>query len=332
MSIHKSSENSTVLLTGASGFVGYHLIQKLSETDRYHVRAAARASSLNKLHHHKDVICIQNISATTDWHDALKNCDVVIHTAARVHIMHEQALDPLHAFRQVNVEGTLNLAKQAVQHGVKRFIFISSIKVNGEETKPGLAYNPEDSPAPHEPYGISKSEAEQQLLALSAETGLEVVIIRPTIIYGPGVKGNFQRMMRWIHKGYPLPLRAINNKRSFVSIYNLVDLIMTCIEHPRAANQIFLVSDNDDLSISELLQKTGKAMNKPVRLIPVPYWILNGVATLVRKQMIVRRLCGSLQVDITKTKELLDWMPEVSTEEALRRTLKDFIFIEKSEQ
>ena len=279
-----------------------------------------REKSRNSLQNHENKVYIQDLSATTDWDDALKNCDVVIHVAARVHVMEENAADPLAEFRQVNVDGTMNLARQAAQAGVKRFIFISSIKVNGEETQLGQPYRPDDTPNPQEAYVISKAEAEQQLQVLAAKTGMEVVIIRPTIIYGPGVKGNFQRMMAWLEKGYPLPLSSIKNKRSFVSIYNLVDLIIRCIDHPRAANQIFLVSDAEDVSIAELLRKTANAMNKSVRLIPVPHWLLSYFGKLTNREIVVQRLCGSLQVDISKTCELLDWKPIMTMDEALQRT------------
>jgi len=259
-----------------------------------------------------------------DWTLALAGVEVIIHTAARVHVMKDKAINPLIEFRTTNVTGTLTLARQAAQVGVKRFIFISSIKVNGEGTLLGCPYTADDAPAPVDPYGISKMEAEQGLKALAAETGMEVVIIRPVLVYGPGVKANFRSMMHWLNKGVLLPLGAINNRRSLVAINNLVDLIVTCIDHPAAANQIFLVSDGEDLSTTELLGRMAKALGKPARLLPVPSFLLRAGAALIRKNNIAQRLCGSLQVDIEKTRSLLGWNPPVSVDEALKRTAKSF--------
>ena len=320
MKVDTAGSRCTLLITGTTGFLGQQLIRQLDENAQQVVRRVERKIDKPSPTQYKDMVYIDDISTTTNWSDALKNCDVVIHMAARVHVMEENATDPLAEFRQVNVDGTINLATQAAQSGVKRFIFISSIKVNGEETQLGRPYRPDDPPNPQESYAISKMEAEQQLQALAEKTGMEVVIIRPTIIYGPGVKGNFERMMAWLEKGYPLPLRSIKNKRSLVSIYNLVDLIIRCIDHPKAANQIFLVSDAEDVSIGELLRKTASAMNKSVRLIPVPHWVLSCAGKLTNREIVVQRLCGSLQVDISKTCELLDWKPIMTMDEALLRT------------
>ncbi len=238
--------------------------------------------------------------------------------------MDDQAKDPLAEFRAVNVAGTLNLARQAVSAGVKRFVFISSIKVNGEGTASGKPYTADDTPMPVDPYGISKLEAEQGLQALSQETGMEVVIIRPVLVYGPGVKANFRSMMSWLRKGIPLPLGATGNKRSLVAVDNLVDLIATCIDHPAAANQTFLVSDGEDLSTTQLLQRMGKALGRPARLLPVPASLLQAGAAMLGKRAIAQRLCGSLQVDIGKTRELLGWAPPVSVDDALRKTARAF--------
>lgn len=311
----------TVLVTGATGFIGQQVIHDIRGTNHIQVRLAIRASSVAKVDSNEETIVIPDINGTTNWTDALKNCDVIIHTAARVHVIREYAANPLEQFREVNVEGTINLARQAAQHGVKRFIFVSSIKVNGEETGVNHPFCAEDKPAPEDPYGISKYEAEQGLLELSKKTPMEIVIIRPTMVYGSGVKGNFPRMMNCLNWGLPLPLKSIQNKRSFVSVYNLSSLIIKCIDHPNAANQIFLVSDNEDLSTAELLRKTANAMNKPVHLIPLPYWILNIVATLLGQQTTIRRLCHSLQVDIRKTMALLDWKPEMTVDEGLYKTI-----------
>lgn len=328
MSTIQSCEHSTVLITGASGFIGRHLLQRLNEDAVYRVHLALRTSSDTVFNNNEKRFLIDDISGMTDWTEALTDCDVVIHMAARVHVMQEYASSPLNEFRRVNVEGTLNLAKQAASLGIKRFIFISSIKVNGEETESGHAYNSDDLPGPKDPYGISKYEAEQGLLSLSKETGMQVVIIRPPLVYGPSVKGNFKYMLSWLAKGYPLPLKSIDNKRSFVSVYNLIDLIVLCIQHPQAANQVFMVSDDDDLSISELLIKMAKVMNKPTRLVVYPpLWMIKGIAKVIGKEDFVRRLCGSLQVDITKTCDMLGWSPAVSTEEALRRTVDEYISV-----
>lgn len=309
-----------ILITGATGFVGRCLVQHLREVPIFFPKAAVRTQSVNDLQ--CPAVYVGDISAKTNWHDALTDCNVVIHTAARVHIMSDKSVDPLAEFRRVNVEGTLNLAMQAAEAGVKRFIFISSIKVNGEETKEGQAYTADDDPAPKDPYGISKLEAEQGLQALAADTGMEVVIIRPPLVYGEGVKGNFQTMIKFLKKKIPLPLGLVNNKRSLVGIDNLVNLIVTCIQHPQAANQVFLVSDGQDLSTPELLKKMGHALNIPVRLLPVPFWLINIAAKLIGKGAMVQRLFGSLQVDIVKTRQLLGWSPPQGLDEALVKVVE----------
>ena len=238
--------------------------------------------------------------------------------------MRESSKDPLASFRKVNVEGTLNLARQAAAKGVRRFIFISSIKVNGEETF-GVPYTADSEPAPVDPYGISKLEAEQGLMSIASQTGMEVVIIRPVLVYGPGVKANFLSMMKWLSQGIPLPFGAINNRRSLVALGNLVDLVVTCIDHPKAANQKFLVSDGDDLSTTMLLNKMAQALNKPARLLPIPSFFLKLAAFLLGKQSLSQRLCGSLQVDIDKNRELLGWKPPLSVDSALGATARDFL-------
>lgn len=313
-----------VLLTGATGFVGRGLLERMSALPNRELIAALRRPVSG---FPESVICLQvpGLEPDTDWQDGLSGTGAVIHSAARVHVMHDTSSDPLAEFRKVNVEGTLNLARQAAAAGVRRFVFISSIKVNGEGTPVGVPYLADSQAAPADPYGISKMEAEQGLRALAAETGMEVVIIRPTLVYGPGVKANFLNMMRWLHKGVPLPFGAIYNKRSLVALDNLVDLIVTCIDHPAAANQTFLVSDGEDLSTTELLSRMAKALGQPARLLPLPSWMLESSAKLLGKQALAQRLCGSLQVDITKTRELLGWKPPVSVDEALCRTAEHFL-------
>ena len=308
--------SGNVLVTGASGFVGSHLLKRFAYRKEGEATGTVRAaSSAIKA----DMVAVGDIDQHTDWSAALKNPQVVIHTAARAHIMNDQATEPLAAFREVNVAGTLNLARQAAAAGVRRFVFISSIKVNGEQTAPGRPFTCDDTPAPEDPYGISKLEAEQGLQQIALETGMEVVIIRPPLVYGPGVKGNFASMIKLVEKGLPLPFGAIDNRRSLVGLDNLVDLIITCIDHPNAANQVFLVSDGEDLSTSGLLRRVAKAMGKPSRLIPVPAVLLQLGATVLGKKAVGQRVLGSLQVDISSTRERLDWTPPVSVDEGLRR-------------
>ena len=308
-----------ILITGATGFVGRRLVEQLLEEASFSPRAAVRTRDVQGLK--CPAVTVGDISAETNWQEALTCCDVVIHAAARVHMLHDTSLDPLAEFRRVNVEGTLNLARQAAEAGVKRFIFISSIKVNGEETQSGSPYFADDEPAPQDPYGISKFEAEQGLQTLAKESGMEIVIIRPPLVYGSGVKGNFQTMIKWLAKKVPFPLGSVKNKRSLVAIDNLTSLIAICITHPNAANQIFLVSDGYDLSTKELLTKMGAALNIPVRLLPVPYWLIKIAAQITGKKAIVQRLFGSLQVDISKTRDLLGWNPPQGVDEALARVI-----------
>lgn len=266
-----------------------------------------------------------SLSSVTDWTVALRSVDQVVHLAARVHVMNDKSSDPLAEFRQVNVEGTANLARQAAAAGVRRFVYLSSIKVNGEFTQEGRPFTADDAPAPEDPYGVSKHEAEQALRQIAADTGMEVVIIRPPLVYGPGVKANFESMMRWLARGVPLPLAAVTqNRRSLVALDNLVDLIMVCLSHPAAANHTFLVSDGEDLSTAELLKRMGAAMGKPARLFYLPPVLLKLGAQVVKKPGIYQRLCGSLQLDITKTRRLLGWSPPVSVDEGLRRAAERF--------
>lgn len=262
---------------------------------------------------------VGGLTADVNWGHALAGVEVIVHLAARVHVMHDTEADPLTAFRAVNVEGTLNLARQAAAAGVKRFVFISSVKVNGESTLSGRAFTEIDVPNPQDAYGQSKHEAEQGLRQLAADTGMEVVIIRPPLVYGPGVKANFAALMRAVQRGWPLPLGAVHNRRSLVALDNLVDFIVTCVTHPQAANQTFLVSDGQDLSTTELVRGMAQAAGVPAHLLLVPVWALQAGATLLGKGDAVQRLCGNLQVDIAKARLLLGWVPPVSVEEGLRR-------------
>ncbi|TMP78776.1 UDP-glucose 4-epimerase [Pseudoalteromonas phenolica] len=297
-----------ILITGYSGFVGSHLLGALDSLENVNLLGRAAPTKCNK--HLK-----ANIDAQSVYTSVLEQVDVVVHIAARVHVMSDNAANPLEEFRAVNTEGTLNLAKQAVASGVKRFIFVSSIKVNGESTTDKEAFSSADKPNPVDPYGISKAEAEEQLLALAKETGLEVVIIRPPLVYGEGVKANFASLMKLVGKGLPLPFRAINrNRRSLVSVYNLVDLIKVCIDHPSAANQTFLVSDDNDLSTAEMVALMAKVQGKANLSLPVPLFCFNLAGKVFGKQSVVDRLVGSLQVDIEHTKSTLNWQPPYSVE------------------
>lgn len=317
------------LVTGGSGFLGRALINRLVQMPGCSVMAPLRTPSAT-LPKGARSLRLGNLDGTNDWATALTDVEVVVHAAARVHVMNEKALDPLAAFREVNVEATLNLARQAAACGVKRFIFISSIKVNGEGTERGAVYRPDDVPAPVDPYGISKFEAEKGLRELAATTGMEVVIIRPVLVYGPGVKANFLSMMRWLYRGIPLPFGAVDNRRSLVAIDNLVDLIVTCSDHPAAANQVFLVSDGEDVSTSQLLHKLAAALGKPARLLPVPTRLLRGVAGLLGRRALADRILGSLQVDISKNRQLLGWIPPVTLDQALALTVQHFLDSHKS--
>lgn len=312
----------SVFLTGATGFVGGATLKRLL-TENCEVVTALRSRG-KLLDDDVKTVHVDSLDGATSWTDSLTGVDVVIHAAARVHVMNDKESDPMGSFRKVNVEGTLNLARCAAKAGVGRFIFISSIKVNGEGTLAGASYTPQDIPAPADPYGVSKMEAEQGLRQLASETGMEVVIIRPVLVYGPGVKANFQSMMNWLDKGLPLPFGSIHNKRSFVALDNLVDLVITCVHHPAAANQTFLVSDGEDLSTTQLLRKMGLALDQPARLLPIPSWAIRGAAALLGKKSLSNRLCGSLQVDISKTRSLLGWSPVISVDDALKATAQNF--------
>ena len=309
-----------ILLTGASGFVGKAIL-KIAQHRLIKIRPVYRSMDLAK--GHPEAVVVSGLNSATDWSQALQGVDVVVHAAARAHVMREVALDPLAEYRRVNVEGTVRLARQAAVAGVSRFVFISSIKVNGETTTPGHPITAYDTPAPEDIYGKSKAEAEAQLKQVAQETGMEVTIIRPPLIYGLGVKGNFASLISWMRRGLPLPLGAVtHNYRSLAGLDNLVDLIFVCTSHPKAANQTFLVSDGEDLSTVELLRKISTASGQPNRLIWVPLLLIYLIAGLVGKKVIAQRLLGSLQVDINKTCELLDWKPSVSVDEGLRRALE----------
>ncbi|MFZ3501440.1 UDP-glucose 4-epimerase family protein [Vibrio harveyi] len=310
----------TVLITGASGFIGSQLLTRIASDDVVGL-ARSKPSSFAAFPFFES-----EINGKSDYSKALNNVRVVIHLAARVHVMEDTSTNPLEDYREVNTYGTINLAKQAARAGVKRFIFISSIKSNGESSKRGKPFRYDDPLRPEDFYGQSKSEAEELLLQVAHETGMEVVIIRPTLVYGPNVKANFASLLNLISKGIPLPFGCItDNRRSLVSVTNLVDLIVTCIDHPKAANQVFLVSDDHDVSTSEMIHELATALNKFKWQIPLPIWCYKLAGRIFSKSGVVDRLTGSLQVDITHTKETLGWIPPQTLEEGFKETASAFL-------
>lgn len=311
-------------VTGASGFVGRAIVERLSRESSMQVCGIVRREGVTAPSR-VELLRVDDITADTDWRTAVRGVDAVVHAAARVHVMRETVDDPLSEFRRVNVAGTLNLARQAAAAGVRRFVFLSSIKVNGEGTALDRAYSADDIPSPADPYGISKLEAEQGLRAFARESDLEVVIIRPVLVYGPGVKANFRTMMSWLLRGVPLPFGAIHNSRSLVGLDNLVDLVLRALTHPAAANQTFLVSDGEDLSTTDLLRRTADALGVRARLLPVPATLIEAAARLAGKGDLANRLCGSLQVDITTTCARLDWFPPIAVDDALVKTAAHFL-------
>src|SRR5450830_1080177 len=309
-----------VAVTGATGFVGRALVAQLVGMEGSEVLALTRQNPTNPVLGAK-YIQAGDLTSENQGQSVLAEVYTVVHTAARAHVLNDRAVDPLAEFRLVNVAGTLRLAEQAAAMGVQRFVFVSSIGVNGVQTAPSKAFSEANKPNPHNAYALSKWEAEQGLLRVANETGMEVVIIRPPLVYGLGAPGNFGSLMRAVQHGWPLPLGAVHNQRSLVALDNLVDFIVTCISHPQAANQTFLVSDGQDLSTTELVRGMAHAAGVPVRLLPVPVWALQAGATLLGKGDAVQRLCGNLQVDISKARSLLGWVPPVSVDEGLRRAM-----------
>lgn len=301
-----------IALTGATGFVGGAILKELVAS-KLVVLGRTRPSEFN------GVFVPFDINQPFDVRDSLKGVDVVVHCAARVHVMRDVASEPLLEFRRSNVEGTLRLAEQAAQAGVRRFIFISSIKVNGESTTDREPFTVTDAPAPADAYGISKAEAELALFRVSRDLGMDVVVIRPPLIYGPGVKANFAALLRLAKSGLPLPLGSATNLRSFVAVDNLVDLVMLCLSHPSAANQVFLVSDGHDLSTAELLKTMAVATKSRTIVFPFPVWLLKGACVLLGAGAIADRLFGSLQVDISHTTRTLGWRPKLDFAEGIKR-------------
>ena len=303
------------MVTGASGFIGQSLCAELKR------RCIDFIPIIRSKKKAPGAAMVGNIDAATKWLSLLQDVGSVIHLAARVHVIRDSSSDPLAEFSSVNTEGTLNLARQAAQAGVRRFIFLSTIGVNGDSTLRGKVFASTGTPTPHDPYSMSKYEAEIGLHSIAQSSGMEVVIIRPPLVYGTNAPGNFGKLTRVVAKGLPLPLGSINNRRSLVGIDNLVDFIVTCLEHPSAPNETFLVSDGEDLSTPDLIRRMARAMNRPAHLFSVPPGLLAITAALLGKSDLVRRLCGSLQVDISKSHDLLEWKPRVSVDEGLRRAV-----------
>jgi nucleoside-diphosphate-sugar epimerase len=309
-----------ILVTGANGFIGRTLCLALRQYG-YPVREAVRTSVYNR----PDVIAVGNIGYDTDWAAALDGIQVVVHLAARAHILADTAVNPLTEFRAVNVEGTKQLAQQAVKYGVKRLIFASSIGVLGSSTKRCEAFTERSMPQPTSAYAIAKWEAEQALWQIRAETGLEIVIVRPPLVHGAGAPGNMARLLKWVYRGVPLPLANTDNRRSFIGVDNLADFLIHCVESPAAANETFVISDEQDLSTTELLHLLANALNRPLRLFPMPESAARFAARLIGKENMVNQLWGSLVVDPTKAYEALNWSPPLIIIESIKKMAQAFL-------
>jgi nucleoside-diphosphate-sugar epimerase len=311
---------TTILITGGTGFVGKPLIKSLRKA-KFDVVSVYRGDKKDQI----ESKFVGGIDSNTDWSGKLNGIDCIVHCAARVHVMNDTVEDPLEAFRNVNVHGTLTLAKAAAKFGVKRFIFVSSIKVNGESTTDRVPYKSSDVSSPEDPYGLSKAEAEEGLKLIADETGMEVVIIRPPLVYAPGVKANFAALLKLASTGIPLPFGCINkNKRSMVYVENLISLIIECINNPNAANETFLVSDDNDLSTKAFVKGLSNSLGKSGLMLPVPNVLFAITGKVLGKSGVIDRLCGSLQVDISHTKDTLNWQPPYSVEQGFTATAEHF--------
>jgi len=316
-----------VLVTGANGFIGQALCRTML-TSGHGVRRAVRSGSSddNGRHSHPscraaETVVTGAIGPDTNWTEALAGIETIVHLAARVHVLKDRTRNPLAEFRHVNVAGTERLARMAASAGVRRLVYVSSIKVNGERTRES-PFTEIDAPDPQDTYGMSKLEAEQALRKIAEETGLEVVIVRPPLVYGPGVGGNFLRMMDWVNRGLPLPLGSIRNLRSLIYLGNMVDALATCAIHPSAAGKIFLVSDGEDVSTPELIRRLAQAMGRRARLVSFPPTLLHFAGMLTGKAGEVDRLLGSLRVDSSKIRRELQWTPSISMDQGLRKTAR----------
>ena len=333
-----------VLVTGASGFIGKALYKKIL-TNGWQVRGTFRSEiHVSRLPDNVEAVLIRSIDSDTNWDDALAGVDTIVHLAARVHVMEDSSSDPLSEYRKVNVEGTKCFATAAAKAGTKRFVYISSIKVNGERTYPQITqitqirkkgtgnrgeegkpkefFSEKDVPEPQDPYAVSKWEAEQVLHDIEADTGLEIVILRPPLVYGPGVKANFLRLFKLVEKRVPIPLSSIKNRRSFIYLGNLIDAIITCMTNPNAAGKTFLISDGEDVSTPELIRRIGTASGRRALLLPIPVWIMKMAGRITGKHDEVERLVGSLTVDISKIRSELEWKPPYTMKNGLRETAK----------
>ncbi len=311
--------NRHVLLTGATGFVGQYLVKSYALTSwRCAVRTLPEDAE-------PEFVSVENMDAHTDWTSVLDDVRVVVHMAARAHVMHDDCADPLTEYRRTNTEGTLNLARQAATIGVKRFIFVSSVKVNGETTSNLRPFIESFTSQAQDPYSISKKEAEDGLRIIASETGMEVVIIRPPLVYGPNVKANFLNLMKLADTPMPLPLGAINNKRSMVYVGNLVDFIIQCIDHPAAANQTFLVCDGEDVSLRSLLSMMRTSLGRSTRLVPIPAFLFRIAGQITGKREVVDRLVGDLQVDASKARNLLNWVPPFTVQQGIDATIANYL-------
>lgn len=302
-----------ILVTGAAGFVGAALCAEMQRRGICFVPAVRKAAQ-------PDQVSTGDLDSPVNWAPMVASCDTVIHLAGRVHQVRESLADPLATYRRVNVAATVELAAAAAAAGVKRLIFVSTVKVNGDWTR-GRPFQSDDVPRPGDAYAQSKWEAEQALAAQGLSTGMEIVIVRPPLVYGPRVQANFLRLMQLVRSGMPLPLGSVHNARSLVALDNLVDFLLLCVTAPTAAGKTFLVSDQHDLSTPDLIRLIAQAMQRPARLLPVPPFLLAAVARLAGRTGAAERLLGSLQVDSSPASRLLGWRPKVSVEEGIRRTV-----------